>query len=33
MASVPPRWLRAGDIVTVSIPEIGDLRNPVVQEA
>ena len=33
MASVPPRWLRAGDVVTVSIPGIGDLRNPVVEEA
>lgn len=33
MAASPPRWLRAGDVVTVSIPEIGDLRNPVVDEA
>jgi 2-keto-4-pentenoate hydratase/2-oxohepta-3-ene-1,7-dioic acid hydratase in catechol pathway len=32
MAAVPPRWLRDGDVVTVSIPGIGDLRNRVVQE-
>ncbi|MBA2667311.1 MAG: fumarylacetoacetate hydrolase family protein [Trueperaceae bacterium] len=33
MASVPPRWLHAGDVVTVSVVGIGDLRNPVVQES
>jgi 2-keto-4-pentenoate hydratase/2-oxohepta-3-ene-1,7-dioic acid hydratase in catechol pathway len=33
MAAVPQRWLRAGDVVTVSVEGIGELRNPVVQEA
>jgi 2-keto-4-pentenoate hydratase/2-oxohepta-3-ene-1,7-dioic acid hydratase in catechol pathway len=28
----PPRWLRPGDTVEVSSPEIGTLRNPVVDE-
>jgi 2-keto-4-pentenoate hydratase/2-oxohepta-3-ene-1,7-dioic acid hydratase in catechol pathway len=28
----PPRWLRPGDMVEVSSPEIGTLRNPVVDE-
>lgn len=30
MAMSPPRFLRAGDEVTVSVAEIGSLRNPVV---
>jgi 2-keto-4-pentenoate hydratase/2-oxohepta-3-ene-1,7-dioic acid hydratase in catechol pathway len=29
----PPRWLRAGDTVTVKIEGIGELTNPVVAEA
>ena len=33
MAQDPPRWLGPGDEVVVSIDGIGDLRNPVVQEA
>jgi len=28
----PPRWLKAGDVVEVSSPELGTLRNPVVDE-
>lgn len=28
----PPPWLKAGDIVEVSSPELGTLRNPVVDE-
>jgi 2-keto-4-pentenoate hydratase/2-oxohepta-3-ene-1,7-dioic acid hydratase in catechol pathway len=32
MARRPPRWLRPGDEVVVTIPEIGELRNTVVQE-
>jgi 2-keto-4-pentenoate hydratase/2-oxohepta-3-ene-1,7-dioic acid hydratase in catechol pathway len=28
----PPRWLKAGDVVDVSVPEIGTLRNEVVDE-
>jgi len=28
----PPRYLRPGDIVEVTVPEIGTLRNPVVDE-
>lgn len=32
MAADPPRWLRDGDDVVVSISGIGDLRNPVVDE-
>ena len=28
----PPRWLRAGDTVTVTIEEVGELTNPVVDE-
>jgi 2-keto-4-pentenoate hydratase/2-oxohepta-3-ene-1,7-dioic acid hydratase in catechol pathway len=28
----PPRWLKAGDIVEISSPELGMLRNPVVDE-
>jgi 2-keto-4-pentenoate hydratase/2-oxohepta-3-ene-1,7-dioic acid hydratase in catechol pathway len=32
MARKPPRWLRAGDNVTVAIEGLGELRNPVVAE-
>ncbi len=32
-ARTPPRWLRAGDVVTVRISGIGGLTNPVVAEA
>jgi len=28
----PPRWLRAGDVVDISVPEIGTLSNRVVDE-
>ena len=28
----PPRWLKAGDIVEISSPELGTLRTPVVDE-
>jgi 2-keto-4-pentenoate hydratase/2-oxohepta-3-ene-1,7-dioic acid hydratase in catechol pathway len=28
----PPRWLKAGDVVEVTVPEIGTLRNAVVAE-
>jgi 2-keto-4-pentenoate hydratase/2-oxohepta-3-ene-1,7-dioic acid hydratase in catechol pathway len=28
----PPRWLRPGDMVEVSSPQLGTLRNPVVDE-
>jgi 2-keto-4-pentenoate hydratase/2-oxohepta-3-ene-1,7-dioic acid hydratase in catechol pathway len=28
----PPRWLKAGDVVEVSVPELGILRNTVVDE-
>ena len=28
----PPRWLKPGDIVEVTVPEIGTLRNPVRDE-
>jgi 2-keto-4-pentenoate hydratase/2-oxohepta-3-ene-1,7-dioic acid hydratase in catechol pathway len=28
----PPRWLRAGDVLEISSPELGTLRNPVVDE-
>jgi 2-keto-4-pentenoate hydratase/2-oxohepta-3-ene-1,7-dioic acid hydratase in catechol pathway len=31
-AHKPPRWLRAGDVVTVRIAGLGELRNPVVAE-
>jgi 2-keto-4-pentenoate hydratase/2-oxohepta-3-ene-1,7-dioic acid hydratase in catechol pathway len=31
-ARKPPRWLKAGDEVAVSIERIGELRNPVVAE-
>jgi 2-keto-4-pentenoate hydratase/2-oxohepta-3-ene-1,7-dioic acid hydratase in catechol pathway len=33
MARTPPRWLRAGDSVTIEIEKIGALTNPVVEEA
>ncbi|MEO1688318.1 MAG: fumarylacetoacetate hydrolase family protein, partial [Pseudomonadota bacterium] len=29
----PPRWLRSGDVVEVSSPALGVLRNPVAAEA
>ena len=32
MARKPPRWLKAGDEVTVRVEGIGELRNPVVAE-
>ena len=32
-ARKPPRWLKAGDVVTVTIEKIGALSNPVVEEA
>jgi 2-keto-4-pentenoate hydratase/2-oxohepta-3-ene-1,7-dioic acid hydratase in catechol pathway len=32
MASKPPRWLRAGDRVTIEIERIGSLTNPVEDE-
>jgi 2-keto-4-pentenoate hydratase/2-oxohepta-3-ene-1,7-dioic acid hydratase in catechol pathway len=32
MAQQPPRWLRAGDEVTIEIEQIGRLTNPVVDE-
>jgi len=32
MARVPPRWLRAGDRVTVELEKVGALTNPVVAE-
>ena len=28
----PPRWLNAGDVVEISVPEIGTLRNEVADE-
>ena len=31
-ARTPPRWLRAGDIVQVTISGVGSLQNPVVDE-
>ena len=33
MARTPPRWLQAGDSVTVEIEKIGALTNPVMREA
>lgn len=33
MAARPPRWLRVGDMVTISIEGIGSLSNPVAEEA
>ena len=32
MARKPPRWLRAGDNVSVAVEGLGELRNPVVAE-
>jgi 2-keto-4-pentenoate hydratase/2-oxohepta-3-ene-1,7-dioic acid hydratase in catechol pathway len=32
MAAKPPRWLKAGDTVTIEIENIGQLTNPVVNE-
>ena len=32
MARTPPRWLQAGDVVTVTIEKIGELTNPVTLE-
>lgn len=32
-ARKPPRWLKAGDVTTVTIEKIGSLTNPVVEEA
>ena len=29
----PPRWLKPGDVVEVSVPELGILRNEVIDEA
>jgi 2-keto-4-pentenoate hydratase/2-oxohepta-3-ene-1,7-dioic acid hydratase in catechol pathway len=29
----PPNWLKPGDVVEVEVPEIGVLRNHVVDEA
>jgi 2-keto-4-pentenoate hydratase/2-oxohepta-3-ene-1,7-dioic acid hydratase in catechol pathway len=33
MARKPPRWLKAGDEVVVSVSGLGELRNPVVGES
>jgi 2-keto-4-pentenoate hydratase/2-oxohepta-3-ene-1,7-dioic acid hydratase in catechol pathway len=33
MAQKPPRWLKAGDNVTIEIEKIGALQNPVANEA
>jgi len=32
MAAKPPRWLKAGDVVTIDIEKIGQLTNPVIDE-
>lgn len=32
MAARPPRWLKAGDIVTIEVEKIGALTNPVTLE-
>ena len=32
MAAKPPRWLKAGDTVTIEIEDIGSLTNPVIDE-
>ena len=32
-ARKPPRWLKAGDVVTVTIEKIGALSNPVDEES
>ncbi|MGA9206426.1 MAG: fumarylacetoacetate hydrolase family protein [Terriglobales bacterium] len=31
-ARKPPRWLKPGDTITVTIEKIGALSNPVVEE-
>jgi 2-keto-4-pentenoate hydratase/2-oxohepta-3-ene-1,7-dioic acid hydratase in catechol pathway len=31
-ARKPPRWLKAGDVVTITIEKIGSLTNPVAEE-
>ena len=31
-ARTPPRWLRAGDHVTIKVQGVGELSNPVVAE-
>ena len=28
----PPRWLKPGDVVEISVPEIGTLRNGIADE-
>jgi 2-keto-4-pentenoate hydratase/2-oxohepta-3-ene-1,7-dioic acid hydratase in catechol pathway len=28
----PPRWLKPGDVVEIAVPEIGVLRNAVIDE-
>ena len=33
MAQKPPRWLKAGDSVTIEIEKIGSLQNPVANES
>ncbi len=33
MAAKPPRWLKAGDVVSIDIEQIGTLTNPVFEEA
>ena len=33
MAATPPRFLKAGDSVTIEIEKIGSLTNPVIEEA
>jgi 2-keto-4-pentenoate hydratase/2-oxohepta-3-ene-1,7-dioic acid hydratase in catechol pathway len=33
MAQKPPRWLKAGDTVTIEIEKIGALTNPVINES
>ena len=32
MASTPPRWLKAGDVVSIEVEKIGTLKNPVSEE-
>jgi len=32
MAAKPPRWLKAGDVVTIEIEKIGLLTSPVINE-
>lgn len=33
MAAKPPRWLKAGDTITIEIDGIGSLTNPVANES